>query len=496
VDTPPALARRLVSRTLGPLLRGRTRAQVLALRVLDPACGAGELLLAAYDRLARVVGRRAIECLHGVDIDPAAVAVARAALAACSGNPEAAARAIRRGDGLSVREPFDAVIANPPWVEPRRWRGGGVDLSRFAVAQRGKVDLSLAFLERAAEWLAPGGRAGFLIQSRFFKTEYGAAARRLLRGMLAEIEDFRDAPLFEGRATYTAMLILESDVRATLYKAAGRSVRVQLDEAEWNFGDPELVALDARLAARHGRLGDHSEIRICVGLQTLYGRVYRIVPQSTDGDLVRGQNGLGEVVTVERAALRPLCRNRGFAPLRGDVTDAFVIFPYDGDREIRWPEFAARFPRAAAYLRSHRETLAGAVELPEGRGRWHLYTRPQNLRVLAQPKVLFPMTVRRIVAAVDERGDVYPDNVNVNALLCDGVDLYTLAGLLCSRMFDRLARLHAGQAQNGFLKFNRQFAARVPFPLAALSQHGAALAAAARAHDFAAIDRLAEELYA
>jgi hypothetical protein len=293
------------------------------------------------------------------------------------------------------------------------------------------------------------------------------------------------------------MLILAPGARSVRYTVAGRSVRVKLGDGPWNFGDAELAALDEKLAARHGRLGDHEGIRICVGLQTLYGRVYRIVPTAIEKDFVYGTNGLGETVTLERSAVRPLCRNRSFAPLRRDVTDAFVLFPYDGEREIRWLEFAERFPRAAAYLRVQRQLLAKTVELPQGRDRWHLYTRPQNLSVLARPKLLFPMTVRRVAAAVDERGDVYPDNVNVNALFCDGVDLYALAGLFCSQIFDRLARLHAGRAQGGFLKFNRQFAARVPLPLAALTgPRGAELAAAARARDFAAIDTLASELYA
>src|SRR5262249_49372337 len=157
-------------------------------------------------------------------------------------------------------------------------------------------------------------------------------------------------------------------------------------------------------------------------------------------------------VEIERAALRSLCRNRGFAPLGRALVDAFVIFPYDGEREIRWREFAARFPRAAAYLHARQRVIARAVELHEGEDRWHLYTSPQNLVALARPKLLFPMTVRRTVAAVDEHGDVYPDNVNVNALLSmqKDVDLYALAGLFCSSIFDQLARLHAGQAQGGF----------------------------------------------
>src|SRR5438552_5872527 len=140
VDTPPALAKRLVARTLGPLLRTR---DALGLRVLDPACGAGQLLLAAYDQLERRAGPQAIRCLHGIDVDPEAVAAARAALAARCGDARAAARAIRCADALAgpVRKRFDAVIANPPWVEPRRWRRElpRIDLRAFESARRGKV---------------------------------------------------------------------------------------------------------------------------------------------------------------------------------------------------------------------------------------------------------------------------------------------------------------------------------------------------------------------
>jgi SAM-dependent methyltransferase len=496
VDTPPALAKRLVARTLDRLLRGKSAREVLALRVLDPSCGAGQLLVAAYDQLARRAGPRAIECLRGIDIDPVAVAAARAALKARCGDARAAAGAIRCGDALSgrARPRYDAIVGNPPWVEPRRWRRAlpRVDVRAYQSAQRGKVDLALPFLERAAQWLRPGGRAGFLIQSRFFKTDYGAGARRLLRGFVSEIEDFGDAALFDGCATYTAMMILSHGAHEVRYRAAGHSVRVKtedLGDAPWNFGGAELRELDARLAARHGRLGEYAALRICVGVQTLYGRVYRIVD---------GKNGFGEAVDIERAALRPLCRNRRFTPLRRELADAFVIFPYDGDREIQWSEFAHRFPRAAAYLWARRETIMGAVETPLGEDRWHLYTRPQNLRALARPKVLFPMTVRRVVAAVDERGDVYPDNVNVNALLCEraDIDLYALAALFCSRLFDRLARLHAGLAQGGFLKFNRQFAARVPMPLDTLAGPlGGELARAGRARQFDEIDALAERIY-
>src|SRR3954468_5597899 len=92
---------------LEPLLRGRTADEIRALRVCDPAIGEGAFLIAAVDLIAEHlvaagVGddddpraphprapaggpdddprRAATGCVHGVDVDPQAVAAARAAL--------------------------------------------------------------------------------------------------------------------------------------------------------------------------------------------------------------------------------------------------------------------------------------------------------------------------------------------------------------------------------------------------------------------------------
>ena len=99
--TPRSITEFLVRRTLSPLVDGRSSEQILALRVLDPAMGSGAFLVAACrflaDRCERAMideGRwpsgdiRASEratlkrqiaerCLYGVDLNPAAVQLAR-----------------------------------------------------------------------------------------------------------------------------------------------------------------------------------------------------------------------------------------------------------------------------------------------------------------------------------------------------------------------------------------------------------------------------------
>ena len=78
--------------------------------VCDPSCGTGTFLVAAVERL-RALGVASPESMvRGVDIDPAAVAVARSRVPGVR---------IDVGDGLSCLsgERFDYVVGNPPFVD-------------------------------------------------------------------------------------------------------------------------------------------------------------------------------------------------------------------------------------------------------------------------------------------------------------------------------------------------------------------------------------------
>ena len=102
--TPRSMTAFLVRRALAPLVRDRTAAQILALRVVDPAMGSGAFLVAACRYLAtaaeaalvregewqasdvtaedRIALRRDVaqRCLFGVDVNPMAVQLARLSL--------------------------------------------------------------------------------------------------------------------------------------------------------------------------------------------------------------------------------------------------------------------------------------------------------------------------------------------------------------------------------------------------------------------------------
>jgi len=575
VYTPPWVVRRIVHKTLAPIIEGMDPEALLQVRICDPACGSAGFLLGVFDelegrmlswfeahpgdrrrssftaetedgrRLTPEIARRLINgCLFGVDIDAEAVEIARMSLAlkflertaASGGEPDALLRGIglniKQGNSLVgpdivglgldgdrvVRETmpfdwssrstgfgavmaeggFDAVVGNPPYIEVKRYKewmplqyaylkDGGI----YETTVQGKTDIAMPFMEKGLKLLRPEGRLGFIIQNRFFKTDYGEIVRAWLRRekAISEVEDFRDIQIFPGRTTYTAILILQKNSPSVRYKTFSSLPEAQsdrpsvrstipwdaIDENVWSFDQPDLLQVHRDLARRHGTIGGRPGLQISVGLQTLYGKLYQFEPIEVKARTVIGKNGEGETITLEKAALRPLCRNREFHPFRVDNADAWVIFPYDvkGDSasEIQWTEFRERFPKTAGYLETRKRKIMSVVEVEKGAERWHLYKYPKNLVAQTRAKVLFPMTIEDTAAAVDVIGDVYQDNVNINSISFSGISIpqmKSIAALFNSSAFNALARLKSGLNDAGWRKFNRQYAELVPFPAAIL----------------------------
>ncbi|MCK5945348.1 MAG: N-6 DNA methylase, partial [Planctomycetes bacterium] len=163
--TPMALALPTARRALAPLDDGR------ALRICDPAVGGGSFLLAAQQALRTSPAR-----CTGVDVDAAAVAIARQALPTAE---------LRCADGLTTleAESYDAVLTNPPWETMRAADAAarGPELRRRFAHQGGsKLFTYRLFVERAAQLLRPGGRLGMIVPASLWFDHQAAALRALL----------------------------------------------------------------------------------------------------------------------------------------------------------------------------------------------------------------------------------------------------------------------------------------------------------------------------
>jgi SAM-dependent methyltransferase len=222
--TPPALADRLAGDAID---RALTRSPASAVTVFDPACGAGNLLVAAYRRLSRAHAeaglridaegrRRVLEgSIFGVDVDAEAVARAREALAQAAGVAVDLTANVRVGDAIREHERrgFSVLLANPPYLDAETMTRHHAALRAFChgryAAASGNWDLFCVFVERCLQLCAPGGSCALLVPNKLASADYARAARGLLvtsGWRLRLVRDLQAVPVFAAGVYPIAVL--------------------------------------------------------------------------------------------------------------------------------------------------------------------------------------------------------------------------------------------------------------------------------------------------
>jgi type I restriction-modification system DNA methylase subunit len=397
---------------------------------------------------------------------------------------------------------FDFIVGNPPYVEVKHYSEAYPFMHQYIknfyrTASNGKVDLSVAFIERAVSLLNNKGKLGIIVQKRVFKTDYGKKIRAYIssKKLLSQIIDFKSNNLFRGRITYISSMILsnqpsdevvfkkieDSDTVALLLKKLppfeldnsqfSTIPSILLSETPWNFEDSELLNIKAKLLKKFQIFGAFAKVR--VGIQVLWDKAYHIeIKKINDDGTLLGDSKLEKNITLEVDACRPLMVNKKFYSFCEDKSNTYVIFPYKIEKSknipILFETFIEKYPLASAYLLRHKELIQNEVKINKkfGEEGWHLYTRENNHQRV-EPKILLPMTALDTFSSVTQNPLNYCDNANmffIDILDKKERNLYALAGVINSTLFSVLARSIAMEQQNGYFKFNKQFIEPIPFP--------------------------------
>jgi hypothetical protein len=222
LQTPVFVEKFILDRTLDPAIETFGLDKV---RLIDPACGSGHFLLGSFARLldrwtrqepatpCRELVQRALVAVHGVDLNPYAVAIARfrlllAAWQACGMTSLVNAPDLRLnlacGDSLlhgstkavqgslgftsldhyyQPEDPeelerllrpgtYHTVVANPPYITPKD-RGLNEKYRERYSACYMKYSLAVPFMQRVYDLACEGGFTGQITANSFMKREFG-----------------------------------------------------------------------------------------------------------------------------------------------------------------------------------------------------------------------------------------------------------------------------------------------------------------------------------
>ena len=486
------------------------------LRVLDPACGSGSFLIAAFDVLDEWFAqndhslndttkrRRHIlrDNLFGVDLDPQAVEVTRLNLWL---------RAVHRQENLpkipNIREGnslvddsfdwrrefpqvfagggFDVVIGNPPYVRQESLSQGFKRMARKRYRTwHGRADLYVCFYERAHELLRPGGFFGFVSSNKFMRAAYGAKLRKHLLTVtrLQEIVDFGRLPVFKSAAAYPAIVITRKreesgdDSQEFIYAAihdlefqdfdvAVSEQFTMLDERSlrgdvWALASAEDMEIFLQMRAAGVPLQDYlgRQTRVLFGIKPGLNEAF-VIGRGTRDRMVRLNPQSAELI-------QPLLHGKDVRKYRVVDEGRFLVnIPKGWTREQcgnsnpdEW--LRTRHPLIMEHLGQFEERARRRTD--QGEHWWELRACAY-LQEFSEPKIVFPDIARESRCTLDSEGFLLSNT----CYFIPSDDMYLL-GVLNSRPIFNFLRHHvpavggSGGNEGGWLRWFRQYVKRIP----------------------------------
>lgn len=475
--------------------------------IVDPACGSGAFLVAAFDEMARryrdaVSGLQALDVeidfdifdeivtrnLHGVDLNPESVEIARLSLWLKTARRDHKLQNLEATikDGNSViadaaftdrpfdwrasfpevfsRGGFDVVIGNPPYVRMEYLRPVKPYLEQHYLVAADRADLYAYFFERGVSLLKDGGRLGYISSSTFFKTGSGENLRTFLADGVAieAVIDFGDVQVFEGVTTYPAILTLRKGQPG---EAGDLSFLTIKDAVPDDLGRAFLRGARAMPRARLGAgswqfEGDALAAlrdKIVAGRKTLgevYGAPLYGIKTGLNAAFVIDRQTRDRLVAVDPSSadlLKPFLRGEDVRRWRVESEDLFLINTPKGKVDIE------AYPAVRDWLIAFRLELEKRATKQEW---WELQQAQLAYQPkFAPPKITYPHFQKTRMFALEETGAFSNDK----SYLIPSADLSLLC-LLNSRVAWYFLSAISPAVRDGWHEMRVQYVEQLPVP--------------------------------
>jgi len=426
---------------------------LLQTKVIDPACGSGAFLVAAFDYLLRQYervnqalaglkqGQRSLfdlsktilnTNLYGVDLSPESVEITKLSLwlktaeqgkkltylddnikvgNSIVADPTVAERAF---DWQTEFAPvfadggFDVAIGNPPYVRQELLSPIKPYLQQHYESYDGVADLYTYFYEKGLKILKPGGVLSYSVTNKWLRSGYGEPLRQFfsLNSVVEQLIDFGHAPIFEDADTFPCII-------------AARKPSVQpVQNIKPMASSPVLICPVPREKLAQINLQQYVQQE---GYSVPWARftenAWSLEPPAVDGLMAKIRQvgiplkefagvkpyygiktGFNEAFLIDEATKNRL--------IQADPKCAEIIKPYLRGQDIkrwnsewqnlwmifvRWDCPIENYPSVLAWLEQHKESLESRSEVKMGRFPWYALSRYASdyWQLFEQPKIFY-----------------------------------------------------------------------------------------------------------
>ena len=387
---------------------------------------------------------------------------------------------------------FDAIVGNPPYIKIQNLQENNPVAvehlkQKYFSAQKGNYDIYIVFVERALNMLKQNGVMGYILPHKFFNSGYGYNLRELLINEKAvnRIIHFDDYQIFKNASTYTCLLFLTKSINNQIEVSKinkndfqpsflNKSKFTQIDLKDWKHREWNIISSSSKDIIRKWqqfeKLSDITT-NIFQGPKAGADNVFIFENISiTRNKAVCYSKALENNFEIELGVVKKYVKGKNIRKYHIDFTpNEYALYPYDDNGKlIDITEIKKKFPLAYDYL-SNSTNKKILLDREKGRFKkiWWSYSRPQNMQIVFNEKILTPFNAFENSFALDQSLDfVFSAGVSgaYGIILKDRENfsyLYLLA-LLNSKITEFMIRNISTSLRGGFYSYENKYIRQLP----------------------------------
>lgn len=483
------------------------------IKIVDPACGSGAFLVAAFDllqqkyqqintRIAEITGNFDVfdlnkeilnSNLSGVDLNAEAIEITKLSLwlktAERGKKLTTIDQHLQIGNSLGFDSPtfengfcwqnqfskimqnggFDVVLGNPPYVRQELLSDSKPFLQKNYAVYHGVADLYAYFFELGLKLLKSNGMLGFISSATFFKTGSGEPLRRYLKcsATLKKVVDFGDLQVFEGVTTYPAILIFQNAKPAENSQIEMLILKDSLpDDLNETFKNQHCVMQHSQLKNDSWQFEDArlSQLRekLTRGFPTLkdvYGSpLYGIKTGLNEAFVIDGETKKRLISQNPNSAelLKPFLEGKDLKKWHAQPRDLWLIFTRRGT-DIE------KYPAIKAHLEKYKSELIGRSST--GHNWFEISSVIAYYEKFNAPKLIWADISKSNQLSFDSKGFHLADT----CFFLPSSDAFVF-GLLNSSIQEYIFKALSPIARGGFYRYKTQYVETLPIPPATPEQ--------------------------
>lgn len=350
---------------------------------------------------------------------------------------------------FGVKDGFDIVIGNPPYIQLQSNNGKLADIysNRGYLTFTRTGDIYSLFYERGWQLLKKGGCVCYITSNKWMRAGYGESTRAFLaKHTNPEILiDFSGVDIFESATVVTNILLFthsenkgetlcvatsnrHRDCLKKLYDFVCENKYIQnLCTSEgWIILAPEELVIKNKITSAGTLLKDW-DIQINYGIKTGFNDAFIISTEKRDEILANCKTEEERSKTAE--LIRPILRGRDIKRYGYEWAGLWIINTHNGIRGKLPRIDVNEYPAIKAHLDQYWDNISKRADKGD---------TPYNLRKCAymedfdKPKIIYPETTKSARFAYDETGMILDKTCFM--LICSSA-LY-LQKILSSKLFE------------------------------------------------------------